>query len=585
MTTSSCPSVDQWQRLLTGAASETEQIELGSHLENCTACQRVIDQQAAFEPTWDAVVRKLRVTPEVEVAANPADLQRILHALKKSTGATTHLGPEISPDLPAAFFEPTDIAGSLGRLGDYEIQQEVGRGAMGIVYRAFDTKLQRVVAIKVMSPQLASYPQARQRFVREGHSAAAICHEHVVTIHAVAEAGGLPYLVMQYIAGKTLQQRLELGGPLSAVEILRIGRQAAAGLAAAHAQGLVHRDIKPANLLLENGIERVKLTDFGLARAVDDASLTQTGVITGTPQFMAPEQARGESIDHRADLFSLGCVLYTLCTGRPPFRAPTTVAVLKRICEDDPRPIRELNSETPDWLAAIIGKLLEKNSSRRFQSAEEVSELLEKCLAHLQHPGTPLPPEAIALLNFSITPNSASQTRTRASRAWWVAAIVAAAILPFLLALLNNQIDRWFGPETPASRQTQSTRQTSSAKTNSSAASAKLSPEDLAELNGLVKIAEKQFEMAKARYENGIVPVAEMVRAECELREVQVRRARETGDKVAVEAQLTELLKLRERYLEIVKELHEIGTVASSELLDAEKAVLEARRAVRQANQ
>src|SRR5207302_1627506 len=136
-----------------------------------------------------------------------------------------------------------------------------------------------------------------------------------------------------------LQERLDLGGPLGVADVLRIGLQAARGLAAAHAQGLVHRDVKPANILLENGVQRVKITDFGLARAADDASLTQSGVIAGTPMYMSPEQARGEAVDHRTDLFSLGSVLYTLSTGRPPFRASGTMAVLKRVCEETPRPI------------------------------------------------------------------------------------------------------------------------------------------------------------------------------------------------------------------------------------------------------
>src|SRR5262249_50721333 len=162
----------------------------------------------------------------------------------------------------------------------------------------------------------------------------------------------------------------------------RIGMQTAAGLAAAHAQGLVHRDVKPANILLENGIERVKITDFGLARAVDDVSVTQSGVVPGTPMYMAPEQANGEVVDHRADLFSLGSVLSALCTGRPAFRANSSLAVLKRVCEDTPPPIHQSNPDVPDWLVAIIGKLHAKAPPDRFQSAAEVARLLEQCLAH-----------------------------------------------------------------------------------------------------------------------------------------------------------------------------------------------------------
>src|SRR5262249_10504569 len=140
-------------------------------------------------------------------------------------------------------------------------------------------------------------------------------------------------------------------------EIVRIGMQTASGLAAAHAQGLIHRDIKPANILLENGIERVKITDFGLARAAADAHLTQRGVVAGPPQYMSPEQAEGKTVDQRSDLFSLGSVLYAMCIGRSPFRASGSVAVLKRVCEEAPRPIRETNADIPDWLVALIDRL------------------------------------------------------------------------------------------------------------------------------------------------------------------------------------------------------------------------------------
>src|SRR5262249_19598589 len=223
--------------------------------------------------------------------------------------------------------------------------------------------------------------------------AAAVSHEHVVAIHSVDETDGLPYLVMEYVAGISLQEGIDRTGLLELADVLRIGMQAARGLAAAHAQGMVHRDVKPANILLENGIERVRITDFGLARAVDDASLTQSGVIAGTPMYMAPEQAAGQPIDHRADLFSLGSVLYAMCTGRPPFRASGTMAVLKRVCEEPPRPIREINSDIPDWLCAIVEKLHAKKPEERFQSAREVGDLLEAHLAHLQQPSrVPLPP-------------------------------------------------------------------------------------------------------------------------------------------------------------------------------------------------
>ncbi len=224
-------------------------------------------------------------------------------------------------DLPAGLLTPSEKPGELGKLSDYEVLEIVGRGGMSVVLKAFEPKLHRLVAIKVMAGHLAASSAARRRFEREAKAVAAVRNEHVVAIHAVQPNGPTPYLVMEFIGGISLQERLDRHGPLELKEVLRIGQQAALGLAAAHAQGLVHRDIKPANILLENGVERVKLTDFGLARAADDASITQSGTIAGTPNYMSPEQADGKSVDHRSDLFSLGSVLYAMATGHPPFRA------------------------------------------------------------------------------------------------------------------------------------------------------------------------------------------------------------------------------------------------------------------------
>ncbi len=329
-----------------------------------------------------------------EACAQQPELRvQVENLLRLNDGAGSFLEkPTVKPTVEwdsatlLEFLAPTAQPGSQGRLGHYEIQEVIGKGGMGVVLRGFDEKLHRVVAIKMMAAQLATSATARRRFTREAQAAAAVSHDHIVTIYAVEEADGLPYLVMQYVAGMSLQDRLESEGPLQLAEILRIGVQTASGLAAAHAQGLIHRDIKPANILLENGIERVKITDFGLARAADDASLTQSGVVAGTPQYMAPEQARGEALDARADLFSLGSVLYAMCTGRAPFRACGTMAVLKRVCEETPGPIREANPEIPDWLVAIIEKLHAKDPAERFSSATEVAEVLGRHLAHVQHP-------------------------------------------------------------------------------------------------------------------------------------------------------------------------------------------------------
>jgi hypothetical protein len=320
--------------------------------------------------------------------------QRVEALLRSHEGATDFMDVPVVEQLAGDgggldFLAPSQRSGSLGCLGNYEVLEVVGRGGMGMVFRAFDTKLHRVVAIKALAPQLATGSASRVRFVREARAAAAVSHDNIVAIHSVEDAGPVPYLVMQFVDGPTLQKKLDRTGELSLKEILRIGLQVAEGLAAAHRQGLVHRDVKPANILLENGVERVKITDFGLARAGDDASLTGSGVVAGTPMYMSPEQADGLPVDFRSDLFSLGSVLYAMCTGRPPFRAPSSMAVLKRVCEVTPRPIREINPELPRWLEDLVARLHAKVPADRFASAREVSDLLALHLAALQQGGTP----------------------------------------------------------------------------------------------------------------------------------------------------------------------------------------------------
>jgi serine/threonine-protein kinase len=349
-------------RLLSEGRLPAEELsDCQMHLEHCQECQARLD----------------------ELARQDRFLGTVRHYLAEEPGATRD-GERAPATLD--FLAPSDWPDSMGRLGPYEVKGILGRGGMGVVLKAFDLALNRNVAIKVLLAPLAAHGAARRRFLREARAAAAVVHEHVVSVHAVDEAHGLPYLVMEYVPGRSLQERLDREGPLSLTEVLRIGMQTAAGLAAAHAQGLVHRDVKPANILLENGVERVRLTDFGLARAVADAALTQSGVVAGTPQFMAPEQARAEALDHRADLFSLGSTLYAMCTGHAPFRAESAVAVLRRVSDDTPRPVRELNPDVPAWLAAIIARLHAKDPAQRYQSATEVADLLGRCLAHVQQP-------------------------------------------------------------------------------------------------------------------------------------------------------------------------------------------------------
>lgn len=376
------------ERLSEALASEFER-----HLCDCERCRNELQKRSADPSIWrDAVA--LLGPDSASPSATPAPLRGSVRSYGNDcSGSGEQTIDEHRTSQRERYvlsvldsLTPTDDPEMLGRVGDYEISGVVGVGGMGAVLKGFDKSLRRVVAIKVMAPHLAHSGSARTRFQREARAAAAITHDNVIDIYAVSEAAGLPYLVMPYARGPSLQKRIDEGGPLGVVEVVRIGRQIAAGLSAAHEQGVVHRDIKPANILLSDGIERLWITDFGVARAMDDASMTQTGVIAGTPQYMSPEQARGESVDHRSDLFSLGSVLYTACTGRPPFRSEAAYGILRRITDSEPRPIREINADIPEWLCIIIGRLLAKHPADRFENAAEVVDLLDGCLAHLQQP-------------------------------------------------------------------------------------------------------------------------------------------------------------------------------------------------------
>ena len=354
--------------------------------------QEYLDEACGDDDTLREQVRQLLIVHE--------DADEFLEKPPAEFVATIATGDldtvdEGGGDISLDFLEESEKPGCIGTLGAYEVVDVVGRGGMGLVLRAHDPKLNRVVAIKVMAPELAVNQMAVKRFLREAQAAAAVSHDHIVTIFAIDEENRPPFIVMEYVDGQSLQEKIDKEGALELKEILRIGMQTASGLVAPHKQGLVHRDIKPANILLENGIERVKITDFGLARAVDDVGVTQTGQIAGTPQYMSPEQAQGHPVDARTDLFSLGSVLYTMCTGRPAFRADNAVAVLRRVADDDPRPIHEVNADIPDWLEAIVSKLLAKDVDDRFESAEEVADLLSNHLAHLQHPTTAARPAAV----------------------------------------------------------------------------------------------------------------------------------------------------------------------------------------------
>ncbi len=373
-------------------------IETGSHLESatcqhvesCPECLSQLESLAADPEMWRHVATLCDRNNLGETIGMLSDVVPLVNADRRASWEPgNHTGEldehnDLFP-IQSLLNKPSHPE-MMGRLGNYDIEYEIGRGGMGVVLKAFDSDLNRPVAIKLMSPTLAGRGVARERFAREARAAAAVLHPNVIAIYGVAATERIPYLVMPFIKGPSIEQLVEQNGPLSEKEIVCFAMQIAAGLAAAHAQGVVHRDIKPANILIENGVGRVIITDFGLARAESEVSMTQTGWFAGTPAFMSPEQATGQEMDTRSDLFSLGGVMYYMATGRVPFRADQPMAILDRIRNEQQRAARSINSDVSQTLSDVIDRLLAKRPDERIQSAALLQQLMEQYLAHLQQP-------------------------------------------------------------------------------------------------------------------------------------------------------------------------------------------------------
>ena len=378
MNSSDHPDLEILRRHLDEETGADEAARIDEHLCECGQCQERMTDLAADESWWDAAPQCL------------TDDRRDVEDVDCDIATTDQLW-FVEHQQVKKLLAPSDDPQMIGRIGGYEVVGIVGAGATAVVLKAFDRALNRSVAVKLMRPTLAASSIARKRFAREARAAASIVHENVIEIYGVSEIDGLPYLVMPYVRGESLARRIERSWPLPVDAILHIACQVADGLAAAHEKGLVHRDVKPSNILLGEGIERLKLTDFGLARAVDEVGLTRSGTLAGTPEYMSPEQARGADVDHACDLFSLGSVIYAMCTGRPPFSSDSCYGVLRRIVEEQPVAIEQFHPELPAYVLELVRVLMEKDPGQRYANADQVARDLRTCLLHHSDSSHPLP--------------------------------------------------------------------------------------------------------------------------------------------------------------------------------------------------
>jgi hypothetical protein len=451
---SACPDLATLERFLLGTMGANDAEAIEAHLEQCTSCVATLN---TF-PAHDTVVAAIQSPGSIVEPLSDA-VQRLADRLKGLQRATaTHDRTEASGSttvtkLPAStastastaiydFLAPAAAAHELGCLGQYRVRKVLGAGGMGVVFQAYDPDLDRNVALKAMLPTLAATPSAKRRFLREARAAAAIKHDHVVSIYQVGEDRGTPFLAMELLDGESLGDRLARGGRLPLADTLRIGREVALALAAAHHRDLIHRDIKPGNIWLESrpgAAERVKLLDFGLARATaDDAQLTQAGTFVGTPAYMAPEQFQGGPVDGRSDLFSLGCVLYRMATGEQPFQGADSIAMLLAVTTQTPRPPEDIDPTLPPALCALIMALLAKQPDERPASAQTVVEALNAIERgeHLLSSAVPAPRRAAA---------RSAIVRPAAPRRW--RSMVAAAVVLALVGaggyLCGPTIMRW----------------------------------------------------------------------------------------------------------------------------------------------
>ena len=351
-----CPSANQINQYLRGEIVGPLAVQLAAHIKSCSRCLTTAAGPDSYslmkEPTPSTGTRAVADTQDRNWSSPLSD--------NVETYSLSFLAPAIGPD-------------EIGWLANYKVYKVLGEGGMGLVLLAEDAHLARPVALKVMKPEIGCYEESRQRFTREARAMAQVKSDHVVTIHQVGEFNETCFIAMELLEGEPLGNYIERVHRPPVGETMRIGKEVALALQAAHGKGLIHRDIKPENIWLEAPAGRVKLLDFGLARPQEPVDkLTMTGMIMGTPSYMSPEQAHARDLDERSDLFSLGSILYQLATGQKPFSAPTLMATLIALVEHMPLAPSYYYPEIPTALDDLILRLLAKDPQDRFQTATEV---------------------------------------------------------------------------------------------------------------------------------------------------------------------------------------------------------------------
>ncbi|MCA9138124.1 MAG: serine/threonine protein kinase [Planctomycetales bacterium] len=422
-----CPNSETWRRWIHGSDEVDGEIAIGddrllSHLDSCERCQHAVAQMSADDLFYCQSRDALRSTGLTS------------HDWRKECGdAVEPARPETSNpavvSLVRSLLGPSDDERSLGRLGHFEILGVVGSGGMGIVLKARSIAMDRIVAIKIPQPQYWQSPETLRTLEREARSAAAVVHPNVISIYHVDRYRDVPYLVMPYLPGQSLEHRIRQSGQMSIDESLRITRQVAAALAAAHACGVVHRDVKPANILLGAGTERVVLSDFGLAKIQSDATCTATGTFAGTPLYLSPEQASGCGAGPAGDIYSLGTVLWTMLCGQPPMAGMHAHAIVRRIADSKLPPLSEQRSDLPDWMLRLIARLHADAPADR-PGADELAGWIEACQRHMVDGQAVVLPEA--LRTEQIKPKRSLR---------WVASLAAFTLLLFVGWLFRGAID------------------------------------------------------------------------------------------------------------------------------------------------